>query len=414
MSNIILGAHQLEALNKLKNGNILCGGTGSGKSRTAIAYFFLRVGNGKLRINGEGDLHPLQTPTDLYIITTKKKRDDREWEGELANFALSKDVESSISPIKITIDSWNNIGKYQEVANAFFIFDEQRLVGRGAWVRAFLRIAKANRWVLLSATPGDSWIDYVPVFIANGFYRNRTEFNARHVVFSRYSKFPKVERFLDTDLLHRHRRSLLVDMPYERHTTRKINLVYNEFDRSSWDMVFKKRWNIFEDRPIKDVAELFRCMRQVVNGDVSRIGSLMEILEKHPRLIIFYNFNYELAILRTLGETLNYTYAEWNGTNHDPVPTTDKWMYLVQYTAGSEGWNCVSTDAMVFYSLTYSYKQFEQAQGRIDRMNTRYRLLNYYVFTSNSVIDKRIWDSLRSKKNFQERKNEDLWPKTQN
>jgi hypothetical protein len=146
---------------------------------------------------------------------------------------------------------------------------------------------------------------------------------------------------------------------------------------------------------------MFRLMRQVVNTDPSRLETLRDLMVDHPKLIVFYNFDYELEILRTLADEVPL--AEWNGHKHQPIPSTDRWVYLVQYVAGAEGWNCIETDAMVFYSLTYSYKNFQQAQGRIDRLNTNYSDLSYYVFVSNSVIDRAVRKALDGKKLFNER-----------
>ena len=169
MAGIQLRDYQLDAVRRMKNGCILCGGVGSGKSRTALAYYYL-CEDGEI---GTDEYVPMgDPPKDLYIITTARKRDTCEWEGELSPFLLSPNHEVNLYSNKVVIDSWNNIQKYAEVQNAFFIFDEQRVVGTGAWVKAFLRITKANRWILLSATPGDTWQDYIPVFIANGFYKN--------------------------------------------------------------------------------------------------------------------------------------------------------------------------------------------------------------------------------------------------
>lgn len=408
-----LGEHQLKAIREMHNGCILTGGVGTGKTRTALVYFYVKIAKGKLKLNGVGDWEPPQKPTNLYVITTAKKRDDLDWEGEAAKMAISTNPDLGIGGINMVVDSWNNIGKYEGVRDAFFVFDEQRLVGSGAWVKAFIKIAKQNQWILLSATPGDSWMDYVPVFVANGFYKNRTEFQRAHVVYNTFTKFPKVDRYIGTRHLESLRGRLLVEMPYERHTTRHLKYVPVQFDQELYDRVVKQRWDIFNDKPLKDVSQMFVAMRRVVNNDVSRLGAVLEILESHPKLIIFYNYDYELETLRTLTAIGIHT-AEWNGHKHQPIPEGDRWVYLVQYTAGAEGWNCVSTDAIAYWSLNYSYKVFEQSQGRIDRLNTPFKDLWYYVLKSNSDIDMAILRSLGSKKDFNERKYADSWPKTQN
>lgn len=401
--SVELDPHQIKAVRDLDNGKILKGGVGSGKSRTALAYYYLRVGQGTLRINGGGHQGPLKYPKDIYVITTARKREDRDWESEAYSFLISSDRTSSISGVKLTVDSWNNIHKYREVKDAFFIFDEQRLVGSGSWVKAFIHIAKSNEWIMLSATPGDNWMDYAPVFVANGYYRNRTEFIRRHVVYNNFSKFPKIDHYVERGRLERLRKELLVEMPLLRHTVRHIKNILVKYSKELFERASKDRWHIYEDRPIKDVGELFIVMRKIVNSDPDRLAAIMQLMEKHPKLIIFYSFNYELEILRTLSGNLGVVSAEWNGHKHQEVPTGESWIYLVQYTAGAEGWNCTETDAIAFYSLQYSYKIFEQAKGRIDRMNTKFKDLYYYVLKSDSPIDKAIWRALSLKQNFNEK-----------
>lgn len=381
-----LGKHQQKAILELENGKILCGGVGTGKSRTAIAYYMKK-----------------EHPKDLFIITTAKKRDSKDWEGECAKFILSRDRDGSIGHVKVTVDSWNNIGKYKEIKDAFFIFDEQRLVGSGSWVKSFIKIAKKNRWILLSATPGDTWMDYVPVFVANAYYKNRTEFIRRHVVYNNFSKYPKIDHYVETGRLVRLRRSLLVAMPYARATTRHSRIIPVTYSTADYERVTKKRWNIYKERPVKEISELCYTQRRVANSDPSRRSALLGLSEKHPRLIVFYNFDYELDILRTLKDDLDIPIAEWNGHKHEDVPTGDKWLYLVQYTSGAEGWNCISTDAMVFYSLNYSYRVMHQAEGRIDRMDTPFTDLYYYTLRSGASIDIGITKALKNKKNFNER-----------
>lgn len=372
--------HQERVMDRLGNGKVLYGNVGSGKTFTSLVYYTRN-----------------EAPKDLYVITTAKKRDSLDWEGEAASLGIG-DIRGKYGAL--TVDSWNNIGKYIGVEDAFFIFDEQRLIGSGAWVKAFHKIAKKNRWILLSGTPGDVWIDYAPVFIANGFYRNITDFKYQHVRYGKH-KYPKIVGYLGTSRLNRLRDSILVEMEFERHTVRHVNWLDVEYDDVMYKTLVKRRWNPWTDEPMVDAAELFRCVRRLVNSDPSRIKMVLDLLKLHPRLIVFYNFNYELEMLRGLSE-LGVPVLEWNGHKKDVLP--DEWsgVYLVQYISGAEGWNCVSTDAMVFYSLTRSYKNFVQAQGRIDRLNTPFKDLYYYILVSDSPIDGKNREALDEKKDFNE------------
>lgn len=421
--------HQEKAVSELGNGKILWGGVGSGKSKVAAAYYLRN-----------------EAPRDVYVITTAKKRDSLDWEKEFAAYGVGKASDATVAGV-LTVDSWNNIWKYRDVTEAFFIFDEQRLVGSGEWTKNFLKLVRRNRWILLTATPGDTWLDYIPVFVANGFYKNRTEFKRDHVVYNTFTRFPKVDRYVGVGRLVRLRNELLVEMPYARHTVRKQIEVPAGYDKKIFERVVKDRWHVYENRPLRDVAELFLVMRKVVNSDSSRIQIITTLLKEHSRLIVFYNFNYELEALRTALEPVRYgsgapsisetktgtktktassgngvttstrtkkdgskliqqstclEVAEWNGHKHEAIPESKQWVYLVQYVAGAEGWNCITTDTVVFYSLPYSYKIWEQAHGRIDRLNTPYTTLNYYILMSDSAIDKAIRRALKMKKSFTE------------
>ena len=400
MAGINLYDYQLDAVKKMKNGCILCGGVGSGKSRTALAYYYLCEG-GEI---GTEDYIPMDDPPkDLYIITTARKRDDKEWEAEMSPFLISTDPEINLYSNKVVIDSWNKIQNYKNVHGAFFIFDEQRVIGSGAWVKAFLSITKNNKWILLSATPGDTWQDYIPVFVANGFYRNRTEFKREHIIYSPMTNYPKIDRYIGTGKLSRYRDSILVDMDFQRKTVQHHEDIYTEYDISAYKDASRLRWDPFKNEPIVNAAGLCYVWRKIVNMDQSRQVVLLEILEKHPKAIIFYNFDYELELLKKLA--LNGAkIAEWNGHKHQPVPDGDSWIYLVQYHAGSEGWNCIKTDTIIFYSQSYSYRTMQQAAGRIDRLNTPYTDLYFYHLKSRSGIDLAISRALNQKQDFNESK----------
>lgn len=379
--------HQQEAIRQLDNGKVLFGGVGSGKTATALGYYVQR-----------------EPPRDIVVITTARKRDSLDWETEAIKFGISTDRELSLYG-SITVDSWNNIGKYTDFLNYFFIFDEQRVVGKGAWVKSFIKIARKNRWILLSATPGDTWLDYAPIFVANGYYKNLTDFKSKHVVYEAYLNYPKVKYYMNEEKLELLRNEVLVEMPFAKNSKRAINYWDVDYDRELFNRVFKDRWNVYTEEPIKDAAELFRVMRRVVNSDPSRLDEIINLNRLHPRLIVFYNFDYELEDLRLLA--FHCPTYEWNGhvkQDHRGFENEERWIYLVQYVAGAEAWNCTTTNAMVLYSLTYSYKNFQQALGRIDRLDSPFDTLYYYIFLSNSFVDQAIKRSLDHKENFNERK----------
>lgn len=393
---IALYAHQEEALNKLHNGSILNGTVGSGKSITGLAYYFTKV--------CDGDLSTLKMgkKVDIYIITTAMKRDKKEWDDECSRYLLSTDINKCYHGVKVVIDSWNNIKKYEGVYGAFFLFDEQRVVGNGAWVKAFLRITKVNQWILLSGTPGDSYMDYIPVFLANGFYKNRTEFIRNHVVYKRYLKYPVVDRFIGTKKLAYLREKVLVDMNFTKSTMPHHETIIVPYDTDGYSLLLKKRWNIYAEppRPVETSAELCYLLRRLVNSDYRRLDILRKLLTEHDRAIIFFNYTYEVELILELCSQMGLTCARWDGKKHEPIPKTDRWAYVVQYAAGDSGWNCTETDTVIFYSQSYSYKSTVQAAGRIDRLNTPYTDLYFYHLRSNAGIDRAIYAALKRKKEF--------------
>lgn len=393
--------YQIMAVQALRNGSILCGGVGSGKSMTSIAYYYIQQGG---EIVGGTIRSKMVHPKDLYIITTARKRDTAEWEGELAKFAISTHENKYGYSNKVVVDSWNNIGKYRDIKNAFFIFDEQRVVGSGAWTKHFIAITRNNSWILLSATPGDTWTDYIPVFIANGFYENRTQFMRQHAIVNRFAGYPKIERYVNEGKLIKYRNAILVNMDYLKPTTQHHMDIMTDYDKSMYKMVTKNRWDPFEDQPIENASRFCSVLRRIVSMDISRQVACRDLVRERHRAIVFYMYDYELDILRELPYGEDVEIAEWNGHKHEPIPDSAKWVYLVQYNSGAEGWNCISTDSLIFYSQSYSYKQMVQAAGRIDRMNTPYKDLYYYHLKSTAPIDIAVDTALKHKKDFNEKR----------
>ncbi len=375
-----LYSHQTEALRRIKPGSIVNGGVGSGKTITSLAYYKENFSHKK-----------------LYVITTAKKRDTGDWEEDASKVGVTID----------TVDSWNNIKNYVDVRDAFFIFDEQRVVGYSTWGKTFIKIAQRNPWILLTATPGDTWMEYMTVFIANGFYRNKTDFIDQHVEFDQFVKYPKIKKYHNIGKLMKLRNQILIPMHFERKTKRHRQFITSTYDKFLYEDIMKNRWNVFENKPIENASEHLQCLRKLVATDKDRQFNAKFLMDIHDRLIVFYNYNYERDILIQLANELGREYWEWNGHAHEEVPDTNKWLYFVQYTAGAEGWNCITTNVILFYSLNYSFKIMEQAEGRVDRLNTKYIDLEYYILTSNADIDKSVHKAIMTKQRF----NESAWLK---
>ena len=400
-----LSHDQCVAVRNMKNGCILCGDVGSGKSRTALAYYLFSVCGGSVPLFVDGEQHceyqKMSRPRDLYIITTAKKRDSKEWESECSGYNLH---ETGVFSVHVVVDSWNNIKKYKDAVGGFFIFDEQRLVGSGVWVKTFLNIARKNQWVLLSATPGDTWTDYIPVFVANGFYKNKTEFTSKHCIYRRFAKYPQIDRFIGIRELERNRDAILVPLKDRRHTHRNKIDIWVDYDKALYKTVWRDRWNPYDDEPIAETGKLCYLLRRVVNSNPERIARVDEIMSTHTRVIIFYNHVYELEELIEYFDKEHIRYRQWNGQKHEDLPKGRAWAYLVQYQAGCEGWNCIETDTVIFYSQNYSYRATEQACGRIDRVNSPYQELYYYYIRSHAPIDMAIYKALQEKREFNERR----------
>ena len=391
----ILYEDQQDAVNKMKNGCILCGGVGSGKSRTGLAYYFLRNG---------GDLNDIpnsKVKRPLYIITTARKRDTNEWEKELLPFGLTA-----------TIDSWNNILKYENVKNAFFIFDEQRVVGYKTWSITFIKIARMNQWILLTATPGDSYIEYMPVLVANGYYKNKTDFVRQHVIYSQYTSYPSIQRYINVAKIDKLLNDILIDIDYKSEAELVHETIVVGYPMDIYKKVFKERQNPDTGEPYEDAGALCYGLRKIVNSSEDRINKTIELARKHKKVIVFYSFHYELYLLREAFKDTEFDIAEWNGLRHEEIPVSNNWVYLVNYMAGAEGWNCISSDTIIFYSQSYSYKMTEQASGRINRRNTPFKTLYYYHLRTSASIDLSIARALKDKKTFNEKRFLSLFDKS--
>ena len=189
----------------------------------------------------------------------------------------------------------------------------------------------------------------------------------------------------------------------ERHTTRVRKTIYCDYDHDLYKWVVKNRMDPWTNEPLRDAGGVCRILRKVVSDNDWRSDETLRLLASHERVIVFYNYDYELERILAVADRDGRPSAQWNGHRHDPVPRGERWIYICQYTSAAEGWNCTDTDTVLFWSLNYSWRVMEQCEGRIDRLNTPYSRLRYYFLESKSSIDEAIRRSLSLKKVFNER-----------
>ena len=371
--------YQEEAIQKLHSGSVLYGATGSGKSLTGLAYYMR-----------------CWSHLDLYIITTSKKRNAGEWEEEIAKLGC---------PPPKAIDSWNRLKNYRMVSDAFFLFDEHKVGGHGKWAQSMITIAKKNKWILLTATPGDVWDDYASIFIANEFVKNKTTWNEDFCIFDRISKYPKIIGYQREDVLKNMRDAVLVPMEYQSEKVPIPYVIPYKVDHEEEAYVLARRKSLRhpEMRAFRNTSAMFAYMRMNLPDKESKIQALADVLKKEPKAIIFYNFTPEKYEIENAARQVNIPFFQYNGQIKDNVPDGDTWVYAVQYTAGAEAWNCITCRTVIFYSMNYSYKVMTQAKGRIDRCNSPFDELHYYYFISPDFeIDQEILNALTRKEKFNE------------
>ena len=395
---MFLKPEQQEAVDKLQSGNILVAGTGAGKSRTGLYWYFKE--NGGAFIGDE--YKPMTDPKDLYIITTAEKRNTHDWDKEMSLYLLSTNPEANHYQNKVVVNSWQQISKYKTVSGAYFLFDEDHLTGTGEWVKSFLKIAKNNKWIILTATPGDKYEDYGPVFVANGYFSSISEFKQRHIIYDYRPGWPRFVKCVGTARLDRLKQRIIVRMNYEHKVEVHSTDILCDYDTVLYKTVVRQRWNPYENKPIENASQYCYCLRRITNLDESRVEACKEIVNQRNRVIIFYNHDPELYLLREVDFGPDVAIAELNGHKHEAIPDTPRWVYLVNYAAGAEAWECTKTDTVIFYSQNYSYKTMVQAAGRIDRRNTPFSDLYYYHLKSRAPIDLAIEQCIKAKKKFNE------------
>lgn len=370
--------YQKRAINQMHNGCILCGGVGAGKSLTSLGYI--------------DKVYPSGT---VYIITPARKRNTGEWFDDIRK--------NDMDETRFVVDSWNNLSKYKDVKDAFFLFDEQKVSGKGTWAKSLIRIAKSNQWILLSATPGDTYDDYATVLIANGFVRNRTTWYDEYCV-TKSQPFFHIVDHKNKDVIDMMIRRIFIKMDYQS-DKKRIERVIPIQARSAGEEkeILMTHKAPGAQMPFTTFAAAIAYVRMNCYDKSKKTEALRKIIEKHKKIIVFYNFLSEKLEIERAAIDANVTINFYNGQRHDPIPDTDEWVYGVQYNSGAEAWNCITTNAMVFYSPNYSYKTMEQAHGRIDRVNSPYECLYYYMLLNELNIDNKVMNALSSKKDFNEK-----------
>lgn len=146
----------------------------------------------------------------------------------------------------------------------------------------------------------------------------------------------------------------------------------------------------------------FNAPETFPNGKIDKI---LELAEEFPRMVVFAKYTLQLdQIVGALMDT-GYNVLRMDGKTehregHIKFMKENDGIFVVQAQI-SAGWELPETPVMVFASRTYSFVDYDQALGRIQRANNIKKNL-YISLVVKGGIDEAVDDAIASKNDFNE------------
>lgn len=404
-----LYAFQKQYLQGLPAKYIFAADTGTGKTVMALAHY---------------DKHAYLKP--LLILAPASKVQTGDWDREIKEYFAGRFVPEyeiwsyekfsrvpSIAQYKKTGDR----GVWRDWLNRHprgfaMIADEVHKAKNpqsGVGKRVFEVAAACDVFLGLSATPlPNGWIDAANYFKIFKFTQNITAFKKRYCNIQTYKGFPEIvgyyhEGELQSNWNHIAKplsKQMALDLPPI--TTVPISLPAGP----NYIKVQKER--LFGDKFLDNPSALMHALRQsIIEPKVVWLNSFLEGVSDN--VVIFYNYVEErqqiLAMIKKSHKRRQV--FRQDGEKHE-VPGKDKWgglrrtITLAQYQSGSTGIELTYAATTVYFSPTYSYSNYEQSIGRIER-HGQSKKMTLYLLCAPTTLEKDVWAALRNKKDFQEK-----------
>ena len=134
----------------------------------------------------------------------------------------------------------------------------------------------------------------------------------------------------------------------------------------------------------------------------AKLQAFADILDStSDRLIVFYNFDKELAKLIAVAEEHERPISQVNGHVKDLTAYEDEAdsVTFIQYQAGAMGLNLQKADKIVYFTLPLQSELFEQSKKRIHRIGQT-RTCFYYLMICKGSIEERIKQTLELRRDF--------------
>ena len=133
-----------------------------------------------------------------------------------------------------------------------------------------------------------------------------------------------------------------------------------------------------------------------------KFEAFVDLLEStKDRLIVFYNFNSELAWLKELAEAAERPISIINGQIKDLTAYENESdsVTLIQYQAGAMGLNLQKANKIIYFTLTDKSELFEQSKKRIHRIGQNQPCFYYLMICKNSV-EEIMLETLNERRDF--------------
>ena len=131
-----------------------------------------------------------------------------------------------------------------------------------------------------------------------------------------------------------------------------------------------------------------------------KIARLIDLVNStSDRVIIFYNFNTELEVLRKV--LFDRPISIVNGQVKDlkEYENNDNSVTLIQYQAGAMGLNLQKANRIIYFSLPERSELFEQSKARICRIGQE-KQCYYHIMMCHKSVEEKIYECLLMRKDY--------------